>query len=214
MSEKETPPPAAEPAETKVSPETTPTTTAPETPPKEEPKTPPAEAPKPEEKKDEKEPEEGKPEDKATEPKPIELKLPEGSPLDSARVEEIAAFAKAQGFSQEQAQKLLERDSAAAARNVAEVEAYKTTLFEKAKADPLLGTAFNENVELAKRALKHFGDEEFIREMDASPFGNHPGLLRWAYRVGKAMADDKTVLAGKEPDKRSAADVLYGGSNQ
>src|SRR3972149_1235780 len=44
-------------------------------------------------------------------PQKYELKLPEGSQLDQARIDSLSAYAKEKGLSNEQAQAILDRES-------------------------------------------------------------------------------------------------------
>lgn len=137
-------------------------------------------------------------------PEKYELKLRKDSPLTSD-VAEIEANAKALGLSQEQAQKMVEsRESDFDKFNQRQQEAYKTqqsewrktaeTDVEIAGAD---GKAFKENIELAHRALEKFADPAFKKTLNDTGLGNHPELIKTFLRIGKGMANDKSVLDGK-----------------
>jgi hypothetical protein len=73
----------------------------------------------------------------------VTLKLPEGSLLDAKAVEEISAFAKAQGLTPEKAQALLERESKLVATKADEQKSQwdKVTVgwVDEAKADKEIG---------------------------------------------------------------------------
>jgi len=169
--------------------------------------------------------EEAKPatETKKEETKPAEvkydLKLPEKSPLDAAHVEKIAAFAKERGFSQEQAQAVLERESAIVAE---QAERQKAAVAEKvnswlpmAKTDKEIGgEAFAQNAEIAKRVVERFGTPEFKQALNETGLGNHPELVRVFVRIGKQMTEDQLVLPGSQvrSEPKGAAEVLYGSS--
>jgi hypothetical protein len=171
----------------------------------------------------EKKPDETKPEVKPAEPKKeekFELKLPEGSLLEPKTVEEIAAFARERGFSQEQAQAVLEREGKAVSKFV---EAQKATLTEQtalwledAKKDKELGgEAFEKNSELAKRVVHRFGSESLRKALDETGLGNHPELVRFCVRLGKAMKEDQLIVPGPQPGpKRSAEELFYGKSEK
>lgn len=121
-----------------------------------------------------------------------EIKAPEGVAVNEAQLKEFTAFAnelkipkdKAEAFSNAFAQK--------------QIEAVQTQIAawrEEARTDPELGgPKFDENMGVAKKALKKFGGDEVLKVLETTGLGNHKEILRWAYRVGKAMSDD-VVLA-------------------
>lgn len=148
------------------------------------------------------------------------LKLPDGSLLDPSRVEKIAAFARERGFSQEQAQVIVERESDAVAAHLEAARATAAQWVDQAKADPELAgkdpakaqQVFAGNVELAKRAIDKFATAELKKALNETGFGNHPEVLRLFMKVGKAMADDKYVPPGSShtpAPARSAAEIMY-----
>ncbi len=151
-------------------------------------------------------------------PVAYELKLPEGSPLDKAKVDEIVAFAKEHKISPEVAQKILERDSNAIANyEKAQSEAFSQQSkkwVDQIQSDKEMGgVEFKNSVEIAHRVMKRFGSPEFGQELERSGLGNHPELLRLAYRVGKELKimDDKFVDAprGAANLDKSTQEVLY-----
>lgn len=146
------------------------------------------------------------------------LKLPEGSLVDAKHAEEIVAFAKAQGFSNEQAQGILNRENGAVA---AHVEAQKQTLKSKSAewVDQVMqdteigGTDFLKNAELAKRVTLRFGDEALVKGLNETGLGNHPSLVKMFVRIGKLMSEDQLILAPSTApsagSKKSVAERLY-----
>jgi len=148
--------------------------------------------------------------------KPIELKLPEGSLLEAGAVERVKTLAKERGLSQEQAQELLDREHQVLASYA---EGQKATLtktmnawVEELKGDKEVGgEKFKESSELAKRVIRRFGTEAFLKDLNESGFGNHPELVRTFVRIGKAMSADSWVTPGAMPaPKKSLAEALYG----
>ena len=212
------------------------TTEAPvQEPPKQEP---PKEAPKPDAPK----PDAPKPETpevpKAPEPKPDEkpqpaqpvvpekydLKLPEGSKLDASHTEKIAAFAKERGFTQEQAQALLERDHANSLAQQKLQEEQKAAAWDRwqqeSKADKeIFGGSeetFGKNVDLAKRGLKLIDSDGSIKKfLDDTGLGNHKAVIKTFMSLAKMSADDKMVLPGSQSTpQKTDAEILYGKSNE
>lgn len=153
-------------------------------------------------------------------PETYDLKLPKDSPLKPDAIERKAADAKARGLTNEQAQKELETESAQIAsdreaQRSAVTEAWKKQNEDwtvELKNDPAVGgEKFPQNIELAKRVVTKFGDPTFMKELDETGFGNHPGLVRMLVKLGQGMSEDQLVIPGAAvPDtKRSAAEVLF-----
>lgn len=155
----------------------------------------------------------------AAESKPIELKLPEKSPLDPSRVESIAALAKERGLTPEAAQELLTREHEAAVSVLqaqeAELGKRQAAWVEELKADPEIGgEKFAENAELSKRALDAFGDEDLKKMLIESGMGNYLPVARMLNKIGRAMAEDRLVLPGASaPGPKDDRELFYGKPN-
>jgi hypothetical protein len=148
-------------------------------------------------------------------PEKYELKLPDGSLLQPEYLEKIASYAKEQGFSNEQAQRLVERESQAVSGYMeSQKTAFKQqsdTWVSQVQSDKEIGgEALKQNVESAKRVIQRYATPEFQKALDESGLGNHPELVRTFVRIGKAMSEDQLVLPGAQPAaKRSAAEIFY-----
>lgn len=77
------------------------------------------------------------------------------------------------------------------------------------------GAKLNENLAFTAKVFDKFGTPELKSFLDETKLGNHPELIRWAYRVGKAMSQDTFVTAQthSQGDARSTAQVLYPNQN-
>lgn len=162
-------------------------------------------------------PADGKPAEVKPEIK-YDLKKPEGSMLPDNWIEKTVTLARERGLSAEQAQSVLEQESAVLANHEelraqsekALVEGWAT----EAKNDPEIGGAeFAKKVEYAKRVVDRFGTDAFRKAVTETGIGNHPELIRFCYRIGKLMAADQTVLGGSSPSdsrRKSPAEILYG----
>lgn len=65
---------------------------------------------------------------------------------------------------------------------------------EQAKVDPVIGGAkFDENLMVAQSAFAAYGDPELKTFLVESGLGNHPALLRWAFKVGAASREQTRV---------------------
>ena len=153
---------------------------------------------------------------KTPDPKPIELKLPEGSLFAPETVAKVAARAKEQNLTPEQAQAELNRESDLV-KSFVEGEKIKlakeaNSWVEASKVDPEIGgEKYAANAEVAKRVVNRFGTEAFKKALNDSGLGNHPELVRVFVRIGRAMTDDQLVLSnGVSTAPRSAAETLYG----
>ncbi len=147
-----------------------------------------------------------------------DLKLPEGTLLTQAEVDKIVSFAKDQGLSQESAQKLVEREHEILANyknnQEQQFEQMREQWFKQVESDKELGgDNLKATAEMARRALDKFAPDSLKKFFAESPYGNHPDVIRMFSKIGKAMQDDKIVLAGTQsPPTLSPVDVMYDNS--
>lgn len=158
-------------------------------------------------------------------PEKYDLKLPEGSRLQPARLEKIQALAKEKGLSQEQAQLIVDRENDAVtdfhARSLEAYAAEEQKWMRAAQDDKEIG---GENLKVAsehsKRVLDQFASEELKKELTESRLGNHPELVRLLYRIGKAMHPKGLVTpsnqggATRGKTAEEVASRMYGGSSK
>jgi hypothetical protein len=172
----------------------------------------PAKPPEGEKPKEDETPNEGEKE-KPVVPEKYDLKLSEKSPLNQAHLDRIAASAKAQGLTQEQAQELVKTQETEVNTALKDaVEQRKAQWLDECKSDKEIGgAAFEKSVKLAIGVLDKYGDESFRKELTDGGFGNHPGLVRMLARIGKVSANDKAIIprTTEKVVERSTADVLY-----
>lgn len=149
-----------------------------------------------------------------------DFKLPEGFEMDQAQVESFLPIAKELNLTQEQAQKLVDLQTAHA-KSAAEAnqKAWESTLTEwadAARADKEFGGAsFKDSLAQANKAIDAFGSKELRSALDVTGLGNHPEFLRFAYKVGKAISEDKFhVQNASSPAKpKGAAEHLFPNMN-
>lgn len=161
---------------------------------------------------------EGVPEQYAFEP-------PEGLELDDetkGRIEAFADTAREMGLTQKQYQSLIEYDlNRAQQLNDVAVESWDRQVEgwrKSAKADKEIGgEKFAENLKVAESAIKQFGDPD-LRALLKSPspenpnglaIGNHPAVLRFLNRVGKAIADPKLLQGDAAPQTEGTLKRMY-----
>lgn len=151
--------------------------------------------------------------DDNAEPLKFELKLPEGSFLSEAKLNEIKEFAIANKLTQEVAQKLLESENSTVSSYhqslLKEHEARQTEWVNQVKADPEIGgKTFDENVKLARSIIDEFGSPQFKQDLQESGFGSHPELVKMIVKVGKtlkALRAEDGMVKGSEPPKAQKA---------
>lgn len=150
-------------------------------------------APKPEEKP------QGAPEQYA------DFTVPDGVALDTDTLTSLKDFAKSKNLTQAEAQALVDlglKDSQKrAAAQAAQLQAVQAEWAQTARADKEFGgDKFDENKALAQRAFDTFGTPALKELLEGSRLGDHPELMRWAYRVGKAISEDKLVPGATRPN--------------
>lgn len=148
-----------------------------------------------------------------------DLKLPEGSLLDAKRIEEVAAYARERGFSNDVAQQLLEREHALVQNHVAaqknNYETVRNGWVSSLKADKEIGGEhWDASVKLAQSAIDRFGGPTFKQALKESGLGDHPDLFRFALAVGKAMAPDNSVVPKSQSvmAEKNLESIFYGGA--
>lgn len=137
-------------------------------------------------------------------PEAYEFNIPEGFELDETLQEEFSAYAKEKGFSQEDVNKQLEFAERMLTRQTEihrdQVEAWAE---EVRKDKELGGDKLKETQTVARGAIEKFGTPELKALLDSTGLGNHPELVKFAYRVGKQISEDGFVAGAvkREVDK-------------
>jgi hypothetical protein len=144
-----------------------------------------------------------------------EFTLPEGVTLPEADRTAFTTFCKELELSPETAQKLLDKQlttrKEAQAEAAAELDTVQTTWRTQQAADKEFGGAqLQANIALGIKAVSHFGSPELVQLLNDSRIGDHPEMLRFCYRIGKALAEDKfTPPAGEVTGPKTQAERLY-----
>ena len=149
------------------------------------------------------------------EDKEFKLEKVENSLLSDADMERIDSYSKEQGLSKEAGQKLVEQMNDSRQEYVdgmqKEFKQQVQNWGNDVKTDKEMGGEnFEKSVGFAKDALKKFGTEELISNLDSSGFGSHPEIVRVFARIGKAMGPDNLIHGGAVKQERSMEDVFYG----
>lgn len=147
--------------------------------------------------------------------------LPEGIKLNDTIMGEFTTLAKGLNLPQAEAQKLVDlgaKLTAGAETTLAEtVKAARAEWETASRADIEFGGAqFDANLATANKVFADYGTPVLKQLLVDSGLGNHPEVIRWAWKVGKALSEDKLVRDGRATASNDgtleerAAQKLYG----
>ncbi len=149
-------------------------------------------------------------------PEAYEFKAPEGREFDPEVIGQFSEVAKELNLTQDAAQKVLDKmGPAMLARQENAIASARAEWVATTKADSEIGgTELAQNIALANSTFEKFGTPELRTLLETSGLGDHPEIIRWAHRVGKAMSEDGFVAGrgGNEAGKRTPQS-LYSASN-
>lgn len=147
-------------------------------------------------------------------------------PADEQVLTEFGSLAKELNLSQEAAQRVVDLQAKVAQKGA---EAMKTRIAEYyapvggppdtweslAKADPEIGGAkFDENMVLIAQSRDRFGTPKLLEVLTLTGAANHPEVLRFFLRTGKAISEDGFVPArGGNATGVSIAQRMYPNMN-
>lgn len=138
-------------------------------------------------------------------PEKYEFKAPEGQEFDPAVLDSYSEVARELNLSQEAAQKLLDKVAPRMQeRQLEQIQTIRNEWADNARADKEFGgEKLNANLAVAKKALDAFGTPELRSLLNESGLGNHPELIRFMFRAGAAISEDRFV-AGSQGGKGAA----------
>jgi hypothetical protein len=143
-------------------------------------------------------------------PESYEFQMPEGVELDKAAADEFSGIAKEYGLTQEQAQKVADVGAKMVQRQLEAHAAQVAAWTEAVKTDKEIGgDKLNENLAIARKTIDTFGSPELKNVLNQTGLGNHPEIVKLAYKIGKAISDDGFVRGGNTTAQKSAAEILY-----
>lgn len=148
-------------------------------------------------------------------PDKYEFKLPDGYSLDENALKSFEPTLKELGVTQENAQKLVDKyaelqqaqDKAAETAFNEQVDKW----FSESKADKEFGGAlFDESMQSAQKAIGKYGTPQLKELLNQSGLGNHPEIVRFCVKVGKALREDNpTQTAGTGGAEKSIEERLW-----
>jgi hypothetical protein len=115
--------------------------------------------------------------------------------LDPEVLTAFGEVAKELDLPQDAAQKVIDKVAPVMqARQAKMVEQVRVDWANEAKADQEFGGEnLNANLEVAKSSLNTFGTDALKSLLQESGLGNHPEVIRFMYRAGKAISEDAYV---------------------
>lgn len=144
-----------------------------------------------------------------------DFNIPEGMHHNEAMLAEASAVFKEIGLTQEQAQSLVDLDvKNKQAEHDETLAAWNKTMddwrAESAADKEFGGTKLDESVVLAKKGRDAFGSAEFIQMLDVTGVGNHPEMVRFLVKLGKAVSEDVILQgSGAAPKSKDAAQIMF-----
>lgn len=150
-----------------------------------------------------------------TAPESYEFTPAEGYEFDPKTLAAYSEVAKELNLPQESAQKILDKMAPAMAeKQAAQIEEIRNQWAESSKTDKEFGgEKLTESLASAKKALDAFGTPELVTLLNESGMGNHPDVIRFMVRAGKAISEDGFVLGGRGASSGSTPQNLYSKSN-
>lgn len=140
-------------------------------------------------------------------PEKYEFKAQDGQEFDAGIITAFSEVAKELNLSQDAAQKVLDKVAPVIqTRQSEQVETIRNEWVEQSKTDKEFGgEKLSENLSVAKKALDNFGSPELRALLNESGLGNHPEVIRFMFKAGKAISEDTFVGNSPNPGSRSGA---------
>ena len=136
--------------------------------------------------------------------------FPEGVEAISEQVEVATEVFKDLNLSQEDAQKLVDLNTKFMQeefdRQQKAWDELTTGWKEKSTSDPEFGgTALEANMAIAKQGRDAFGGKEFVDMLETTGVGDHPEMVRFLFKLGKAVSEDSFLQGKASPGKSGTA---------
>src|SRR5690554_3998321 len=145
----------------------------------------------------------GKPADAGAPTEYADFTLPEGTEIDADVMTEFKGLAKELGITQEAAQKLIDLQASMEQKRAETLQQMVADQSQQwanqVKNDPEIGGEnYDQSVALAVKTIETFGSPKLRTLLNDSGLGNHPELVKFCHRIGKAISEDKLVMGGTQ----------------
>lgn len=139
-------------------------------------------------------------------PEKYEFTVPDGAAVDDGVLNAYSEVAKELKLSQQDAQKVLDKIAPVMQeRQSQQLKATTKAWLEASTTDKEFGgEALQANIGVAKKALDSFGTPELRALLEQSGLGNHPEVIRFMYRAGKAISEDRLVTGTRSVNRAPA----------
>ena len=144
------------------------------------------------------------------------FQAPDGVTLDATVMTQFEEAARELNLPQDKAQQFITKMAPVMAQQqAAQLEQLRTDWAAQSTGDKEFGgDKLPENLGYARKALDTFATPELKTILNETGLGNHPELVRFMVRAGRAISEDNVVTGGAPASaNRSAAEVLYGASS-
>lgn len=144
-------------------------------------------------------------------PDKYEFKAPDGRQFDNEVLGKFSEVAKNLNLTNEQAQSFLDTmGPVLEAKMSAQLKSVRDSWAESSTADKEFGgVKLSENMSVAKKALDAFGTDSLRALLNESGLGNHPEIIRFMYRTGRAISQD-TMVNGTASSSRPRGPMTFG----
>lgn len=134
--------------------------------------------------------------------------------VDTALIDEFKRFAFEQKMSLENARlmaKFYEKHVLGQSKKQSQEQAEVLQTMQKAceEDSEFGGMNFYDNMRYAKAAMLRFDDGSLAKILNETGFGSHPEVVRFMYRVGRALAEKDLPKAKERIEEKSAAELFY-----
>ena len=124
--------------------------------------------------------------------------MPENAPINDEQAKMFFEEAHRIGLNKQQAAALLRWQ---AERNVSDMEDYQKQAEQRMQDAEMqmrkeFGSAYEQNIQMARDAAEKFGGENFINMLNESGMGNDPNLIKTFANIAKSIANDEIIGGG------------------
>ena len=147
-------------------------------------------------------------------PEQYAFEFPEGFEANEADLEKFTTIFKEANLSQTNANKLLnayaELRTVEQTQDVQEFDKLQKEWVKEARTDAEVGGQdFNQKLAVANKAMKQFATPELVDLFKFTGVGNNVEMVRFLYRVGKALSEDDVHRGTAQPAARDVAKLLF-----
>jgi hypothetical protein len=121
--------------------------------------------------------------------------LPNGVEWNDEFEKDFRSLAHKNGLTNSQAQVMLDSWNTYVGKQAATIQTSRES--GEAELKKVWGAEYEKNVTLCQRAVKELGDEEFVKFLDTSTYGNHPAMVKFLAKIGAELAEDSSAAGAQ-----------------